>query len=85
MVINWSQPHPSGGWGHLWLTRCTNPTGFVELGKLRADTSLVFQPSVFLANALAAFALNLVSAALCRPLQHLWAPPPCLAGSNPEL
>ena len=34
--------------------------GVVEMGKLRADTSLVFQPSVFLANALAAFALNLV-------------------------
>ena len=46
------------------------PAGFVELGKLRADTSLVFQPSVFLANALAAFALNLVSVALGRPLQH---------------
>ena len=34
--------------------------GAVELGKIRADTTLVLQPSVFLANALAAFALNLV-------------------------
>lgn len=31
----------------------------MELGQLRTDTSLVFYPSVFLANAVAAFVLNL--------------------------
>lgn len=36
----------------------------MELGPLRADTSLVFYPSVFLANAVAAFVLNLVPAPL---------------------
>mmetsp|Transcript_3759 Transcript_3759/g.10853 ORF Transcript_3759/g.10853 Transcript_3759/m.10853 type:complete len:392 (-) Transcript_3759:558-1733(-) len=35
------------------------PFALVELGPLRADNSLVFYPSVFLANAMAAFVLNL--------------------------
>ena len=45
----------------MWpLAHVRLPAGAVELSKIANDTTLVFQPSVFLANALAAFALNLV-------------------------
>ena len=37
----------------------------VELGPLMRDTTVKFYPAVFLANAIAAFILNLVRAPLC--------------------
>jgi len=40
----------------------------VEIGPLMADATLKFYPSVFLANALAAFILNLVRHGGFRPL-----------------